>query len=427
MNSVPENYDFSFGCQPTPVVPPPRKVVSPKKPTVTIASIRKTSTQTAQPKPKMLNDFIGTYYVRETTEQRNKAAAEKFNTAPAYETITNPKDMPDTAQKLLEIYEIRSIETNGDTKFYDRRAAEILGVSTRHIINLKNLLRAHNLISTYTEIVHNAKGEARTLQTIRCWRVVYEKHFQIKLNPNWKNDFRPKVTMDNFASVPLPWKIETPKKVNGQVVKPAFEDTMELFMKYDTGLSGEHDSKIHVLKDLNFEHKEDHSIDNKPALDILGYPEEYRCVRGGFKMAYPEYLNHLFDNNELDEDRDPYEVPRDFYESEYGPKEWAEVEAEKQAGNGVTREELAAAGIAWPEPEEFDSEEDALRKQYASAGIAFPRDEEEDVSETDRRRMLESVARCLTPAEPPVPSVEEADRELNERVAREFIQMILRS
>ena len=405
MNSVPENFDLSAG-QPAPV-----KIVSPKQ-TVTIASIRKNIQQTTKQnkprKPEKLNDFIGVYYVRETNDQRNKLQAEKFNTAPEYEKITNSFFLPEKAQKLLEIYEIRAAENNGDTKFYDKRAAEILGVSTRHIINLKNLLRAHNLISTYTEIVHNKMGQPRTLQTIRCWRIVYEKHFQIRTNPNWKNDFRPKVTMDDFANVPLPWKIAEPKKINGKVVQPVFTDTFDLYMKYKTGLSEEHGHKIHVLKDMHFDHKEDRSVDNKPALDILGYPEEYRCIRGGLKMSHPEYLNHLFESDDFDEDAGD-RIPPDFYESEYTEKEWAEVRAEREAesetGRRVSREEFESAGICMPEFSDWVSNED--------------------------RGLMEGFMRALDIQEDSGPTEEEIaakkQAELEEQLAQEFVQKILRS
>ena len=223
----------------------------------------------------------------------------KFNEAPQWEQIANPLTLPKTARKLLELYEMRATENGGDTKYYDKRAAKYLKVSTRHVINLKKILIKNNLIVTHKSLVFNDKGEPRTLQVIRCWRIVYQQRFKINMTPNWKTDPRPATTLQNFDHIPVQWKIGQAVRIHGQTVEPAFEDSLDFALKFKVGMLGLAGRRGELI------FKRGDRGNDKEALDVLGYDEGYRCSRSKVERKCPCFLNNPLEG-EFDYETEPY-------------------------------------------------------------------------------------------------------------------------
>jgi hypothetical protein len=137
-----------------------------------------------------------------------------FVVPPKPEMIKNPRDLCKNANRILQIYEDRAlINRLGDTKIYDDNVAKLLKITRKTVYNCKKKLIDAGLISVHQMRVLNGKGQFRTIQTIRCWRVMYRFKFSPEKKNTWLTCKHPPIDMEKSKKI-IPLKFFSSKKEN---------------------------------------------------------------------------------------------------------------------------------------------------------------------------------------------------------------------
>ena len=217
-------------------------------------------------------------------------------------TIFNSKNK--NYRRILDLLEIRSWETNGDTKFNDSEIAKELGISIRCVQLGMSFLERHGFIMRlYKKFTVPGVGLIRTDRFIRVFTVFYQKGCKPKFNL-WKLDWRPKSNLDKLKQRarnmgvqvdPQPKKTHEPKIKNDPNFVPV-DPLMDKLAAQNPDVKAEssitwaqfekfikQDLNGHLVSDDCLDFYEQYMIFRKyheigvesKSLKILGYPTEY--------------------------------------------------------------------------------------------------------------------------------------------------------
>lgn len=191
-----------------------------------------------------------------------------WDVPPKPNEIQNPRRLCSNAQKVLAIYEDRAlINQLGDTRIYDEVVAKLLKISLKTIYNCKQKLIQDRLISTFTKRVKNSSNKLRTIQVIRCWRVMYRLKFRPAKENTWLRKYHPGINVElckkiiptNFFSEPPKTEDEVfdyPKSVdfleilNRDCVNQPWEMSFQLAAAYPTVWDCEIDTRHSTNQEL---------------------------------------------------------------------------------------------------------------------------------------------------------------------------------
>lgn len=210
-----------------------------------------------------------------------------FEKAPDPSLIQSPAGLPEGALRYLQYLENRAEDARGDTKWYDKHAAAVLGVSSRTVERWKQKLIKRKLIGTCRQRIRTDYGKLRTIQVFRCWRVVIKHHFNIRKKVAWSIDIRPPITSKLTEDVDPSWVVTGPVIMNNQngrrIVRPRFKNLIELVQM---GLWNPYNSdsrREFIGAQLDF---------HATALKVMGYPLAFKAKQLGWsKEEIEEYYN----------------------------------------------------------------------------------------------------------------------------------------
>jgi hypothetical protein len=112
----------------------------------------------------------------------------------------------DNLIKLIRLIECRSLNHQGETKYWTARMAKDLHVTKRTIYNYLNLLEKHGYISRLTDNRLGTKNHFYSIRVIRCNRVVLMKNMRVLKGQIFKDDIRPETTASGFyGNTPVPY------------------------------------------------------------------------------------------------------------------------------------------------------------------------------------------------------------------------------
>jgi len=182
------------------------------------------------------------------------------------------RTLPDNYKRVLIYLEVRSMETNGDTKAYTKRIAEAVMVSESTVKRAFRRLEKDHFIARHT--IRKFDENTRSFwadRTIRCFRVFMYHGCQVK-KVKWTKDNRPKTDVEFIKKrVDNRWTfdpLEDARALHEQGVHQ-FQDGIPLYHEWDHKRDG-------IILDGNIEELYEHfkflqSIGSPNGFLVLGY------------------------------------------------------------------------------------------------------------------------------------------------------------
>lgn len=193
--------------------------------------------------------------------------------------------------RILELLEVRSWETNGDTKFNDREIAELLGISIRCVQLGMSFLERHGFIMRlYKKFTVSGIGLIRTDRFIRVFTVFFQKGCKPRFNL-WKSDWRPNSNIE---------KLKNKARSLGVIVDPQPKDPPKPKVKNDPNFIppdplmdrlAAQNQDIELKSSITWDEFEkfmkQESNNQLVSDDCLDYYEQYVLFRKGHEIGTP--------------------------------------------------------------------------------------------------------------------------------------------
>ena len=195
----------------------------------------------------------------------------KFST-PAKEY--NTSKLPKNYQKVLEFLEIRSYETRGDTKIFDKKISEVLGISMSTVKRALRRLEVLKFIARKTDRKFNKMNKNHFCdRIIRCFRV-FLHHGSYPIRSLWKYDNRPKtnhklIIQEQGKKAVFDFETENPPFfTDAHMAKGSYLSNLEEY-RSDLLFDFQIEAKFSIMDTGRFH-------DSKKAMDILGFPKLHK-------------------------------------------------------------------------------------------------------------------------------------------------------